>query len=392
MSNYASTQDFNVTTARVLLGAVLFAVTPLAASSTLGAQQLPDLRGKPEATIADPFTQIAGLRELPDGRAIVTDQTDQRVVLVDFRQRSARVLGRAGDGPGEYRFPMAPLAGVADTTWVYDATLRRLHVIASDGRFVRGILLPTSGPAASIASVRGVDRSGRLYLEANSLDRERGTFSDSVAVVRWDPLSGATSVVSRVWGGGRVELSRPDGPVSLARGVTPFPHLDAWVTLPDGHVAIVKHHPFRVDLVDSVGRVRPGLAMEYTPVPVTAADRNAYRLRAAGVRRRVVGVGGGTGGMQLPGRQFDDEEFPRVMPPFVARSVVVSPEGEVWVGRSHRSTATSWQYDVFAASGHRMGSVTLNVGSAVVGFGRGTVYVARADRDDDLIYLERYRR
>jgi hypothetical protein len=370
----------------------ILAIAVLAASPSAATGQLPDLRGKPDATITDPFTQVSGVRELPDGRAIVTDQSEQKVAMVDFRQGTARQLGRAGDGPGEYRFPMAPFAGIGDTTWILDATLRRLHVIASDGRFVRGLLLPTSGPVASAASARGTDRRAHLYLEGNSFNRDRGTFSDSVAVVRWDPVTGNAQVVTRVWGGGRVVLNRPDGPASLARTITPYPHLDAWVPLPDGSVAIIKHAPFRIDVVDSSGRVRQGSPIAHEPVAVTAADRQAHRERAAGTRVRAVGAGGGAGGMQLPGRQFNDDEFPRQMPPFIARAVLVSPEGEIWVGRSHAGAAKTWQYDVFTASGRRVGSVPLNVGTMVVGFGRGTVYVARTDPDDDLIYVERYRR
>jgi hypothetical protein len=360
--------------------------------TTLDAQRLPDLRTRPDASIAEPFAHIAGVRELGDGRAIVTDQTEQQVRLVDFRTRSSRQLGRVGDGPGEYRFPMAPLAGAGDSTWIFDATQRRLHIIASDGRFVRSTLVPTSGPAASAASVRGTDARGRLYLEGNSFDRERGSFSDSVAVVRWEPTSGHAEVVTRVWGGGRVELQRPDGPVSLARGVTPFPHLDAWVALPDGGVAIVKHRPFRIDVIGASGTRREGTTIPYRPVAVSARDREAHRRRSGEVRSRAVGAGGRVGGMQQPGRQFSDNEFPREMPPFVARAVLVSPEGEIWIGRSHPGDAKEWHYDVYAASGSRLGAVTLPVGSAVVGFGRGTVYVARTDRDDELIYLERYRR
>ncbi len=373
---------------RLLLVAVLLA----ASSGSTAAQRLPDLRTKPDAGSPDPFTQIAGVRELPDGRVIVTDQAEQLVRLVDFRQRSSRQLGRSGDGPGEYRFPMAPVAAAGDSTWIFDATLRRMLLVAADGRFVRSALLPTSGPAASAASVRGVDARARLYLEGNSFDRERGSFSDSVAVIRFDPATERAEVVTRVWGGGRVELNRPEGPVSLARGITPYPHMDAWVALPDGGVAIIKHRPFRIDVVDASGKRREGASLPFQPVEVTAADRDAHRRRAVEVKSRAVGVGGRAGGMQQPGRQFTDAEFPRQMPPFIARAVIASPDGEIWVGRSHPGRAKDWQYDVFSAAGRSLGSVTLPVGSSVVGFGRGTVYVARTDPDDELVYLERYRR
>jgi hypothetical protein len=49
------------------------------------------------------------------------------------------------------------------------------------------------------------------------------------------------------------------------------------------------------------------------------------------------------------------------------------------------------KYDRFDAAGRLVGQVTLRPRSRVVGFGAGTVYVVRTD-EDDLQYLERYRR
>ena len=48
-------------------------------------------------------------------------------------------------------------------------------------------------------------------------------------------------------------------------------------------------------------------------------------------------------------------------------------------------------YDVFDGAGTLVRQVTLRPRSRVVGFGNGTVYLVRLD-EDDLQYLERYRR
>ena len=48
-------------------------------------------------------------------------------------------------------------------------------------------------------------------------------------------------------------------------------------------------------------------------------------------------------------------------------------------------------YDVFDGAGRLSRQITLRPRSRVVGFGKGTVYVTRSD-EDDLQYLERYRR
>jgi hypothetical protein len=63
---------------------------------------------KPDAEYAEPFTQINGVRELKDGRVIVSDVREKTVQLVDLKAGSAQKIGREGSGPGEYAMPMRP--------------------------------------------------------------------------------------------------------------------------------------------------------------------------------------------------------------------------------------------------------------------------------------------
>ena len=48
------------------------------------------------------------------------------------------------------------------------------------------------------------------------------------------------------------------------------------------------------------------------------------------------------------------------------------------------------QFDVFDENGQKQGELKLPAGRQLVGFGDGTVYLARID-EDDLQWLERYR-
>ena len=80
------------------------------------------------------------------------------------------------------------------------------------------------------------------------------------------------------------------------------------------------------------------------------------------------------------------------MPPFTGRgAVLASPDGEAWVLRTRSAGDKVPTYDVFDRTGALVKKVMLNQSSRVVGFGKGTVYVARTD-DDDLQYLERYKK
>jgi hypothetical protein len=208
-------------------------------------------------------------------------------------------------------------------------------------------------------------------------------------VVRWDPAAQRSEVVIRVWNGGRVIIGGPDGS-SLARTITPFPHLDAWTVLPDGRVVVVHHAPYRINLVELDGRSRPGAPVTDRPIAISASERQAWQERNKVRRSSALRAGGGSG-PPVQGPQFADSDFPREMPPFIAAEVRATPDGEIWIGRSHPSSATTWQYDIFDATGTALGQATLRTGSRVVGFGAGTIYVARTD-EDDLVHLERFRR
>lgn len=85
-------------------------------------------------------------------------------------------------------------------------------------------------------------------------------------------------------------------------------------------------------------------------------------------------------------------EWPEVMPPFTGtRAVLAAPQGELWVLRSRPANAHTRVYDVFDGRGQLVRQVTLEGDRTVLAFGAGTVYVARTD-DDDLVWLERYKR
>jgi hypothetical protein len=357
----------------------------LATPSVASAQSKFGLTGKPDALIKDGFSNIAGVRELPGNRAIVTDQMERAIYLVDFDNGSRRQLGRQGDGPAEYRFPMAPLPGPGNATWILDASLRRLHVVTPDGSFQKSLTPPYAAVPGGLLTARGVDSRGRIYFEGNSFNSETGRFIDSIGVVRWDPRSDETMIVGRVWSGGRVVIQREGSPASVARVILPFPHVDAWTPLPDGRLAIVRQSPHTIAVVEAGREPTGGPPLPFSSIPVTAAERNSYRERNSAARMVA------SGGDVTRRSQIEDEMFPTNMPAFVAASVISDWLGRIWIGRSHRSTDRTWRYDVYGADGARIGIATLPVNSRIIGFGSSAAYVARTDPSTDLVYLERHR-
>ena len=101
----------------------------------------------------------SGIVRTTDGRFVVTDMTAPTIRLFDRTGRFVREIGRAGEGPGEYRQPMPAL--FRDTLMIYDGKLNRVSVMTLDGKSVRTISVPYSG---SCCRPPMVDASGRLVI------------------------------------------------------------------------------------------------------------------------------------------------------------------------------------------------------------------------------------
>ena len=107
------------------------------------------------ATHPAEFSSIAMIRELGDGRVIVLDTTEKRLLVADFRDGTVKPLGRTGDGPEEYRRPNALFPLPNDSTLLTDASARRWILFAGDHPV--GTVGGQSPLMAGGGTVRGAD-------------------------------------------------------------------------------------------------------------------------------------------------------------------------------------------------------------------------------------------
>ncbi len=362
---------------------------------------------KPEAQFPDPFTRIFGINEMANGKVLVSDLQDKVVQMIDFASGKSEKVGREGQGPTEYAMPAALYPMPKGETWLNDMLGRRFLVIDAAGKPVRTVPLPGSGGGGFIAMMPGgggADQNGHLYFQSPPFSPGSGPGSpppDSLAILRWDGVKASMDTTAWVvmakgnisggGGGGRVMFR-----IGGAKMFTPEEH---WGVAEDGSVARVMHSPYRVVWYGPKGGApAAGPIQPYTPLPVTQSDKTDVIEAQKKQRPMLVTIGGPGGGRASPppsgggGPQLPAPEFADTKPPFYGNnSVVVSPEGEVWVERTQTAGTKNPLYDVFDRAGKLVRKVTLNPRSVVRGFGKGTVYVVRTD-DDDLQYVERYRR
>lgn len=404
---------------RVTCVLTLLTASLIAESGVVHAQVPTKTLVKAEAEFNEPFSSLVGVRELKDGRVVVSDSRDKIVQVVDLKSQRATAVGREGSGPGEYGLPSRLFALPGDSSVLYDPLNSRYLVVLPDGK--PGATFRVGENTQTVVSSGGgrqmrmggmgvgqplaTDGQGRMYFEGSPIvmGPDGPASADSVPIMRYDRRTNIFDTLSflqlpkntaKVQSSG--SANNRNISVSVG-GQTPYPMRDAWTVLPNGTVAVVRASDYHVDLVTSNKQRSRGPAVAYTPVRVGDAEKAEYREAqkrspAIGIMRSVEAGAGGTTtrntATSMPPAQEPDE-WPAVKPAF--SSALASPAGEVWVARNRAAKDEIPRYDVFAANGQLVRTVLLPKQTRVVGFGSGgAVYTVRLD-DDDLQYLQRFR-
>lgn len=343
-------------------------------------------------TFPEAFSRIRGFRELGDGRLLITDWLEQRLIALDFDAGTVRDIGRLGGGPREYRLPSRLIAYGADTTLLVDLGNGRLVVVGPEAEIVNTV--DARGNRPFTIQPRGADPSGNLYFQAPTWWRGSGNVADSGPLMRWDPNTDDMIPIARVL----VRRRRQDSGPRLTLGIpiVVFSPQDAWAVAPDGSVAIVRAHGYHVEWIGPDGEVIRGPSYSYDQFPADDAEKIAWVRRF--VTNAPMSGRGENGGLGLTPSELsspqairemvDTNQFEPVLPYFTGRSFV-APDGMLWVERSAPVGRAS-VFDLFDRRGALVRQVQLPLDRRLLGVGRDVIYAVVAD-DVGLEYLERYR-
>jgi hypothetical protein len=346
------------------------------------AQGPPRLLDKPQVELPEPFTNVAAIRELRDGRVLVVDNGDRALYVVDFAAGTSTQVGRPGGGPAEYRSPgiLLPIAG--DTTLLTDPGNNRLLVIGPNAQPVRALTdaWPFLNGQRGTRLPRAIDGRGRGYFMGTPVrSPEMGPpvmQIDSVPLYRTPRGYPTVDSVAYVHlAPRRITTTTKDGKITSIDVFTPpFPAQDGWQVFADGAVAIVRVRDYRVDWLLPDGRHVAGRPIPFDPVKVTDRDK-----RLAPSARS-----GGGAAQSMPAL-----DWPEVKPPFAFNAVLAGADDRLWVLRHTPATDARTHYDVIDRRGVVVARVAVPNAGRIVGFGAKSIYVVRRDADD-LQYLQRF--
>jgi len=371
----------------------------LAVVLCLWAQDPPEQRfDRPDRILPHEFTQVRGFRELPDGRVLLSDRLDERVVVADFTAGTVVTVGRTGAGPAEYRMPGGVHPWPGDSSLVFDEGNARLFIVGPDLKIHRSFSARRAGTPYTIVP-RGTDQAGRLYFEIPAWAAgPNAPRTDSVSLARLDIRTDRVEQMARILG----TKALPPGPrMRPSIPFVTFAAQDAWQVAPDGRLAIVHANDYHVDWTGN-GTARSGKPVPFRRDKVTRADRISEARRFT-VNSSIGGKGSGanapSAASPIPAswltdsalnEMADHDAFAETLPPFAARVPRITPDGVLWVERAGHAGEPA-RFDLFDQSGDRIGRAILPAGRRLLGLGRGTLYLVATD-ENGVERIERYRR
>lgn len=373
---------------------------PDAAMRTLGA---------PASEHSEPFSSIGSLRELSDGRVLVTDIIEERILVLDLRRGRATSIGRIGSGPVEFSRPGPLLPAGGDTTWMLDSDNARLVRIHPDGTLGQSFsLLAREGPFRTDESgtrvtvdrprssihPQYIDPLGRMFEEkrVGVSQRSDRITRDSAAILRWDLTSGVADTLAWLYTASSfaTATARPPGRVAVFTTSVhvPFNSRDAWAMGRDGSIAIVRAGEYHVEWITPDLRLIVGEPIPYERIRITESDREEAIGRTVAAAARAaerMPVDAAAPDLAPAMRRM---EWPGYKPPFTG-DPHVDPANRVWIPLTPSRVGDPVTYDVVDRTGRRVERVRMPPSTIIIGFGATSIYTRRLD-DFDLQYLQRY--
>jgi len=200
---------------------------------------------------------VAGAVFANEGRAVVADSGNRRVVVLDTLGRLERTVGRRGEGPMEFTRLSSLWSWPVDSVFVYDFDLRRGTVFSpatGEGRTFefKGMLPPVEVWPGPVAEEAWLVEQAQIWPGKYSAGRFRVPFS----VVRWR-MDGEVVPVASVPG--------PDyysGPGGMGYGVPPVPEITSFAA--GAGFLFVSEGPPRVRFIDAEGVTQLEVVVEGT--------------------------------------------------------------------------------------------------------------------------------
>lgn len=299
------------------------------------------------------------------GNVYVIDGGEAAIIALNPDLTHNRLIGREGEGPGEFGRPAQVQVLAGDSVLVWDSQLQRITVFPAAGD-EPGYVQPlgTQERAGNVWRLTGsaghIARSSTAYMADGS---DEGSTRKTVLRHVHEADGRVADEVLFEYPAGEALVQRGEGFVSMAGH--PFGRGSFVAILRGDRVVHTSSDALEVRILDLGGQVETAFSYETTPIPVTRGELDAAADRLSDAFAQLLREGA-----------------PYVWPALTG--MVVDDQNRIWVGirKADRST-TEWA--AFEADGTHQVSVDLPVdvdlyairGDRMVGVARDELDVAR---------------
>ena len=280
------------------------------------------------------------------GDVLVVDRDAPTLRMFDKSGKPLWGRGRAGAGPGEYKFVLRAALGPNGAIHVVDMSQRRVTRLAPDGSVAKSLVFPFFPSAAGAKA-----HDGEIVILTDDF-RGKGTLE------RWSPSADAPTRVASV------TMPEPGGGGSVSPSVAVAPNGDiAYVSSTDEYV---------IHRMASNGQALPDIVRSIPRLRRTPEELAAVRARV-GLSQAKVAQEKKSGGQQVKG--FESEDRFTYKPHASADALRYDDSGRLWI-RTLRGTGKTTVFDLFSAAGAYVGEVTIPL--AVEAYSLAGSYLATA--------------
>jgi hypothetical protein len=278
----------------------------------------------------------------PAGNVYVLDFSDNNIKCFDPAGKFLRLIGRKGQGPGEFNMPYA-IAVARDRLTVWDMGNDRLCALKASGEFIKAENgAAYSGRPRSVGSLP----TGEIVLETEkSYFNEPDRPQDCTLEILTPDLLPKNKVYSQP-----VLRNKYRRSASMTFNVPqPFGPDLHWEVSPSGQIVIGYSERYEIRIYGKDGIQQAVATHSYDPVKVTAEDEKNFfagmsTTTASGVQRGA------------PDFIVKNTTFPKFKPAF--NGLVVDSDGNVLVHTYHKNTQDMFRsFDAFDPRGKFIGTV-----------------------------------
>lgn len=323
------------------------------------AQPTPVVLGIPTLRTEAYFTDIATAVRLASGDIAVADPGGNELVLVSGTIGALRVIGREGEGPGEYRAAQMVFSTAGDSLLLFDSRLLRVAVYTPRGTYVRAV---STGAMGGAVSPIGSDGRGRIVF----LPFGGGNVTATVPVMGFSVRDRRVDTLARIAGPKVIEAAGGSNKIGQrVFRVLPYSEVDGFALLAGGGHVVVRGRSSTVEWYDGRG------------ARVTSAPFPGTRVALTDSMRR------------LAGPASIQALLPKSLPAFDDFGIVRSARDRVWI-RATQPRRDGHVWYGFAKGETAPRAVMIPRGARLVGAAEPYLLVAQRD-EDGLQRLEMHR-